>query len=454
MTAGETITAEPPARAGRGRRIGAWVALVLAGLLLLVSAFAIWVNRVALNTDVFVDTSTELIEDDEIRSAVSTRAVDELYAEVDVAELLQGRLPEDYQSLAGPVAAGLRQASYQIVNRALEQPAMQRLWAVALEQSHVTLVQVLEGGGDRVSTEEGVVTLNLRPIVLNTAERIGIRDQVEDRLPADAGLIEVLRSDELDVAQDATQLLKTLAWLLPLLAIAFFALAVWLAGDRRRAFRRIGITAIVVGLVGLLTARLAGDYVVNSLVADTENRTAAANAWDILTELLRSSFRWLTVIGALFLVAAWLAGPGRRALEVRRFLAPVLHNRLWAYLGLAVVAVILLLTGNVNDISRLLFVLVLVLLGALWIEQMRGQVLRDFPDASGPELFAELRERVSGWWDAQRAQTARPAPAPSPQAPSAADVPAQLANLSELHASGALSDEEFASAKARVLAGE
>jgi hypothetical protein len=277
---------------------------------------------------------------------------------------------------------------------------------------------------------------------------------VEDRLPADAGLIEVLRSDELDVAQDATQLLKTLAWLLPLLAIAFFALAVWLAGDRRRAFRRIGITAIVVGLVGLLTARLAGDYVVNSLVADTENRTAAANAWDILTELLRSSFRWLAVIGALFLVAAWLAGPGRRALEVRRFLAPVLHNRLWAYLALAVVAVILLLTGNVNDVSRLLFVLVIVLLGALWIEQMRAQVLRDSPDASGPELFADLRERVSGWWDAQRAQSARPAPTPSPQVPSAADVPAQLANLSELHASGALSDEEFASAKARVLAGE
>jgi hypothetical protein len=452
MTAGEPISVEPPARTGRGRRIGAWVALVVAGLLLLVSAFAIWVNRVALNTDVFVDTSTELIEDDEIRGAVSTRAVDELYAEVDVAALLQGRLPEDYQSLSGPVAAGLRQASYQIVDRALEQPAMQRLWAVALEQSHVTLVQVLEGGGDRVSTEEGVVTLNLRPIVLDTAERIGIRDQVEDRLPADAGLIEVLRSDELDVAQDATQLLKTLAWLLPLLAIALFALAVWLAGDRRRAFRRIGITAVVVGVVGLLTSRLAGNYVVNSLVADTENRTAAGNAWDILTELLRSSFRWLAVIGVLFLIAAWLAGPGRRALEARRFLAPVLYNRLWAYLGLAVVAVILLLTGNVNDVSRLLFVLVLVLLGALWIEQMRAQVLRDFPDASAPELFADLRERVSGWWDAQRAQAARPAP--SPQAPSAADVPAQLANLTELHASGALSDEEFASAKARVLSGE
>jgi hypothetical protein len=33
-------------------------------------------------------------------------------------------------------------------------------------------------------------------------------------------------------------------------------------------------------------------------------------------------------------------------------------------------------------------------------------------------------------------------------------VAGRLASLAELHASGALTDEEFASAKARVLAGE
>jgi uncharacterized membrane protein YqjE len=442
----------------RGRSVAAWIVLVLAALLLLLSAFAIWVNRVALNTEVFVDTSTELVEDDEIRGAVSTRAVDELYASVDVAALLEERLPDDFQNLSGPAAAGLRQASYQVVDRALERPVFQRLWAFSLEESHETLVQVLEGGGDRVTTEEGVVTLDLRPLVLETAERIGIRDQVEDRLPADAGRIEVLRSDELDTAQSVFQLLKTLAWLLPLLAIGAFALAVWLAGDRRRALRRVGITLIVVGVAGLLASRVAGNYVVNSLVADTENRAAADNAWDILSDLLRSSFWGLAVIGVLFLVAAWLAGPGRRALEARRFIAPVVRERVWAYAGLAVVALVLLLTGAVNDFARLVAVLVVISLGALWIERTRKQTLREFPDASGTELFADLRERVTGWWAAQRAPAAPGAAAPSappPAAPGAgADVAARLSSLSELHAAGALSDEEFASAKARVLAGE
>ncbi len=443
-----------PGSKRRGRALGAWIALVVAALFLLLSAFAIWVNRVALNTDVFVDTSSELIADDEIRSAVATRAVDELYASVDVAAILQDRLPADYQSLAGPAAAGVRQASYQIVDRALQQPRLQRLWEFSVEQSHETLVQVLEGGGDRVSTDEGVVTLDLRPIVLDTADRIGLGDAVEQRLPADAGRIEVLRSDELDTAQSAVHLLQVLAWLLPLLALAGFVLAVWLAGDRRRAVRRVGIAAIAVGISGLLATRFAGSYVVDSLVAETENRDAAANAWDIFTELLRSSFRGLAVVGVLVLVAAWLAGPGRRAVEARRLLAPLVRERAWAYAALAVVTLILLLTGPVGDFARYLFVLVLVALGALWIEWMRRLTIREHPDASAPELFADARARVTTWWEAQRARSPAPA-APPAAAPSGtgADLTSSLAGLAELHSSGALTDEEFASAKARVLAG-
>ena len=455
MTATETPSPEPRASKRRGRAVGAWIALVLAGLLLLLSSFAIWVNRVALNTDVFVDTSSELLDDDAIRNAVATRAVDELYAEVDVASLLEDRLPNDYQSLSGPAAAGLRQASYQIVDRALEQPSMQKLWAISLEESHRTLVQVLEGGGDRVSTDEGIVTLDLRPIVLDTAERIGLRDEVATRLPADAGRIEVLRSDELDTAQNVFQLLKTLAWLLPILALGAFALAVWLAGDRRRAVRRMGVAFVGVGALGLIALSLTGNYVVNELVVDTDTRAAAGNAWEILTELLRASFRSFVVIGLLFLVAAWLAGPGRRAIGTRRVLAPALRERAWPYAVLAVLALILLVTGNVNDFTRLLFVVVLVALGAFWIELTRTRTLAEFPDATAPELFGDARSRMSTWWDARRSERAAPeiAPATTAGAPAATDVAGQLAGLADLHARGALTDEEFASAKARVLAG-
>lgn len=439
------------ARQSRGRATGVWIILVVAGLLLLLSSFAVWIDRVALNTSVFTDTSSSLLDNDAIRRSVANRAVDELFANVDVQAEVETQLPEDYKGLSGAATAGLRQASYQIVDRALEQPVFQDLFRVALEESHTTLVQVLEGGGDRVSTDQGEVTLDLREIIIEAADRIGIGNQVVDRIPADAGQIVVLRSDELDTAQNVFQLLKTLAWVLPLLTLAAFGLAVWLARDRRRAVRGIGVVLIVVGLVGIAAARLTRNYVVEELVARRDDRTAAGDAWNILTELMRGSFRLMIIVGLLFLLAAWLAGPGRRALTARGWLAPAFQNRVWAYGALAVVGFVLLLSATVVDFSRFLVVIVLAALGATWIELTRRQTLHEFPDAQGTAFFAETWERLSGWWDEQRAATKQSTgSAPVAGAP-AADVATRLQTLADLHTSGALTDEEYASAKARVL---
>ena len=379
----------PTRKQSRGRGAAVWVVLVIAGLLLLLSSFAVWINRVALNTTVFVDTNSSLLDNSEIRSAIATRAVDELFDNVDVQAELEAKLPKDVQSLSGPVTAGVRQASYEIVDRALERPAFQRLFAITLEQTHKTLVQVLEGGGPRVSTEGGEVTLNLREIILETADRIGIGKQVAQKLPPNAGVIVLLRSDQLGTAQNVFQLMKTLAWVLPLLTLVAFGFAVWRAGERRRAVRGVGIVLIVVGALGLLSARLTENYLVNSLVEQRDDRQAADNAWNILTELMRSSFRWMIVIGILFVIAAWLSGPGARAVSVRRGLAPALRNRVWAYVVLAVVALLLLLSSPVTDFTRVLVIAVIAALGATWIELTRRQTLAEFPDAAAPTVITD-----------------------------------------------------------------
>ena len=315
------------------------------------------------------------------------------------------------------------------------------------------MIALLEGGGDTVSTEEGAVTLDLEVIVLEAADRIGLRDQIADQIPEDVGRIEILRSDELETAQNGVNVLETLAWVLPLLALAAFALAVWIAGDRRRAVRRVGIVVAVVGIVGLIAVNVGGNYVVDTLVVETENETAAANAWDILTDLLRRSFWWFIGVGILFLVVSWLAGPGRRAVDVRRGLAPAVRQRVWAYAVLALLTLFLLLTGPVGDFARYLVVLTLAGLGAVWIEAIRAQTLREYPDTSGSELLEETRARLTGWWETQRAQVAKPQSAGTPEQ-GGASITARLGELADLHARGALTDEEFASAKTRVLSGE
>jgi hypothetical protein len=359
---------------------------------------------------------------------------------------VEAQLPKDVKSLSGPATAALHQASYAIVDRALERPELQKLFTVSLKETHKTLVQVLEGGGPNVSTQGGEVTLDLRSIILDASNQIGIGKQVAEKIPADAGRIVILRSNQLNTAQNSFELLKTLAWVLPILTLVAFGFAVWLAGDRRRAVRGIGVMLVIVGLLGLVAAKLTQNYLVTSLVSQKTDRQAANNAWNILTELMRSSFRLMIFVGILFLIAAWLAGPGRRALSVRRAIAPGFRNRVWAYVVLALVGLFLLLNSQVSDFSRFLVVVILVALGATWIELTRRQTMLEFPDAGGSTMMTDARGRVSEWLEDRRSG--------GTSSGQDVDVTAQLANLADLHTQGKLSDEEYASAKARVLAGE
>jgi len=437
-----TTEAAPTRDRSRIRSVAYYVTLVVAGILLLLSTYAVWVNRVALNTSVFVNTNTKLIENPQIRQTIATTAVDDLYSSVDVQAEIQKQLPKDFKSLAGPAAAALRQAAYTIVDKALQQPEVQKLFAASLEEAHKTLVQVLSGGGPSVSTQNGVVTLDLRQIMVDAANRIGIGSQVASKIPANAGRIVVLRSNELSTAQSVFQLAKTLAWVLPILTLLAFGLAFWLARPRRRqAVRGIGVTILATGVVA----------------SDRDTRKAASAAWDIVTVLMRSSLRWFLVVGILFVIAAWLAGPGRRAIEARQLLAPAMRERLWPYVGLAIVAAFLLFTGPVADTTRYLFDLVFLGLIALWIEVTRSQTLQEFPDGGAPAIIGDARTRVSGWVAAGRARmtpTEKPASAGEGAGAGGADVASRLQQLAALHASGELSDEEYASAKARVLGSE
>ena len=447
-----------PILSARVRRVVVYGLLVVGGVLLFLTSFAVWVNRVALNTSQFVDTSSDLVQDDAIRKAIATRAVDELYANVDVQAAIEERLADiskDAKPAAAPAAGALRQYAPVLLERALGQPALQSVWRTTLRQTHQELVDVLAGEGSTVSTQEGVVTLDFRPFILETAERVGLRDEVAKRLAPDAAQVEVLRSNELDAAQAGFELLKALAWFLPVVMLLVFGLALFLARERRRrTLRDIGLVVAVAAVVGLVAVKLTGDYVVNSLATDTETRSAGHHAWQIVTALLRSSLYWQIVIGVLLVSAAWLAGTRPYAVAARRGLAPILRERAYPYVALAVIALVLLVSAPVQDFARLLFVAVIVLFLGAGIELIRGQTLREHPDATATISLEGARVQMSKWLAAGRAAMPAPRPPIAGRPLGGNDLTSRLQALAELHASGALTDDEYRAAKARVLAGE
>jgi len=104
----------------RTRTILAWVLFALGTLVIFVGSLTVWVKRQALDTDAWVETSAELLEDDDVRMALSVYIVDELYANADPQAVLEDRLPENLQGLAGPIAGALRQPAVEGVDRFLQ----------------------------------------------------------------------------------------------------------------------------------------------------------------------------------------------------------------------------------------------------------------------------------------------------------------------------------------------
>src|SRR5262249_36526885 len=108
--AGEKVSAGP-ARISRRRLIGIDVLIVITTILAIVGMLAVWANRLLLNPDNWSNTSTQLLQNADIRDATSNYVVDQLYANVNVAQLLRSGLPPQLQPLAGPASGALRNAA-------------------------------------------------------------------------------------------------------------------------------------------------------------------------------------------------------------------------------------------------------------------------------------------------------------------------------------------------------
>ena len=93
----------------RKRSFFVWAAIVAASLIAIISSLTTWVDRQMLDEDSWRKASAELIQDPDVRQAVSVYLVNEVYEKVDVAADLEQRLPPD--SAAGRPRRPVRSAA-------------------------------------------------------------------------------------------------------------------------------------------------------------------------------------------------------------------------------------------------------------------------------------------------------------------------------------------------------
>ncbi len=432
-------------RISRRRLVLVDVLIVITTLLAVVGMLSVYANRLLFNPDNWEAQSTKLLANPTIRSETANYLVDQLYANVNLGALIESAVPSQLAPLAGPAAGALRSPITQGVELLLGDPRVQTLWAKANRAADQAFIVVVNGGKGPVGINKGVVTLDLASVIDTVAARLGLPAGLGAKLPATIGTLTILKSDQIKAVQDIGKLIKGLALWLTILVPLLYLLAILLARDhRRRTFMTVGFAIVLAGLAGVGIRSVLESQVTAALTSDAGLQSAIRAALAIGTELLGEIAGAYLLVGAVFVVAAWFAGPSRIFTPVQRAIAPFLREHAGPAYG--VVAALMLLVFIWDPIPATgspVGIVVFLVLAMAGTELLRRQAAREFPDAHAGDTTAALRARLESV--RRRRHGGEDAPTLT------ASLPDQLEQLAALRAQGSISSEEYETAKRALL---
>jgi hypothetical protein len=358
-------------RRSRTRGIAVTTMLIAGTLLMIGAGIGIWAQRQALDTDNWVDLSSELIENEPIRTAVGLYLVESLYDSDQVKQRLETTLPPALQPLAGPAAAGLKEIARRNAPRLLGTAAALTAWQNANRAAHETLLRAIDGA-------DVPVDLDLGGLLEEVAADTGLPPAAVDRLPPDIAQLQIAPPEEIEKVRTVIDAFRAIGWVLFGLALVAFAAAIFLARDRRRTTLSAGVCLILAGIAMLAVRKLAGDWVVSAL-ADAPNAHAVADdVWSIATSLMVSVAQGGMLLGLIVVAGSWLAGPGTRATKIRHAARPAFDQRpAVARAALALLLLLLILWGPVPWTGQVLPLLLLTVAAFVWLELLMRRTIAD-----------------------------------------------------------------------------
>lgn len=327
------------------RKVLAAVLVVLAGFGAVASVVGLWGARTTLNTDRWVATVGPLPEHPEFTAAIATYLSEQVFQQLDVESRVARALPPQAAFLAAPVTNAVRDHLRGTVQRFMDTEQFKTLWIRANRFAHANIMAVLEDRSETLSIKNGTITLNLLPIVNDLLVAIeaelptmfgkrldlptlssgeipaGLEERIETALgvslPEDFAQITLYDHDELGVLQDAVVTFKRSVALLVIATLVLLALAVAVSPSRRRTLLQFGLALTVAVVVLSSVLRAVRDQLLAQVPEGVYREGASVALYEVFS-LLRERGDQLLALGIGIAVLAYLVGPGRLPVALRR----------------------------------------------------------------------------------------------------------------------------------------
>lgn len=376
--------------------------IVLGAITTPISIVGAWARVELVDADRFVQTFGPLADDPAVQALLVdqvTAAVDE---QLDIASLtddlfdgiasldLPPRAAAALELLRGPAAQGAQSLIDRTVERVVESDAFSDVWSTALRASHRAFAAAATGaGGGPVTVDaEGVVGLELGPIVEQVKQRLvdqGIG--VAAAIPVVDRTIVIVQSDAIVTVQVVYGLAVAAGWWLPVITLILFVAGVLVARRRSTALLGAGL-GLALGAGALVVALAVGDTLTVVAAGQLGISTAALTAVYVqVIGAMRQTAVVLTVVGVAIALLAWSRGRWRGAVATRRAVAGVTDG---ARRGLASRGVDTGTFGRWMDRNRTLVRVILVVVAIAWLWLLR-------PLSVG-EIFLVVVVMLVVWW--------------------------------------------------------
>ncbi|GGV77004.1 hypothetical protein GCM10010294_43980 [Streptomyces griseoloalbus] len=319
------------ARHHRFRSTGSVLLILFAALLSLLSVIAVWANSIVRDTDRYVATVGPLASDPDVRKAVTNRVTSVVLAQIDVDALVKqledavsekGVPPRAAQlvgNLKAPITSGLKRLVSGTVERVVSSSAFETVWVDANRSVHGALDRALTGSNDgALSLKDNQVAIDVGPLVAMVKDRL-----VSAGLGAAAKIPDVhtdfvvFQSKDIGTVKTYLRVLQIMGSWLPVIALLAAAAGVYTAFDRRHALIGAALAVFAAMLFLGITLTVFRDIYLDHLPPGGSS-AAAGTVYDALVRFLRAGVRALGAVALITAVGAFLSGPSRIAVLVRR----------------------------------------------------------------------------------------------------------------------------------------
>ncbi len=314
------------------RRISAWVLVVLASILIPISVISVWAIRTVTNTDQYVETMAPLARNPVIIEGLATRATDALFSTHVVQNKVTQALPKSAKPLVAPIVTEVHSYVYGLALKVFESPKFGKLWDTLNRHSHDAVINILTGKQTPLQqklAKGGQLALNLSPALNNLIDEAnshGVTLFNPIKAASNQGLsFTVVSKAQVSKFSGLFNLIVKFKWIIPVVALVLAILAMLLAVERRKTLLRLSLGVALMTLVLMVGYSLGRITFLNQAASGGFKTSGAAAVFDTVLRYLKADLRWTLLASVVVAFVAWLAGPARYAVWIRRTCASGAH---------------------------------------------------------------------------------------------------------------------------------